>query len=98
VGLGTPDGVVLQPVQGGYTERIQVPTQPAVLQSIAKRSGGQYVSGIGAVDVKATYAELGSRVGHTHKTVEVTPVAAAGGLAFILAGAFLSGLWFRRLV
>ena len=59
---------------------------------------GSTSSGIGAVDVKATYAELGSRVGHTHKTVEVTPVAAAGGLAFMLAGAFLSGLWFRRLV
>ncbi len=87
-----------QPVKGGYTERIQVPTQPAVLQAIAKTSGGQYVNGIGAVDVKATYAELGSRVGHTHKTVEVTAIAAAGGLAFMLAGAFLSGLWFRRLV
>ena len=98
VGVGTPDGIVQQPVKGGYTERIQVPVQPAVLQSIAKASGGQFVSGVGAVDVKSTYSELGSRVGRTHKTVEVTAVAAAGGLVFMLAGAFASGLWFRRLV
>jgi Ca-activated chloride channel family protein len=98
VGIGTPDGIVQQPVKGGFTERIQVPVQPAVLQSIAKASGGLYVGGVRAVDVKSTYGELGSRVGHTHKTVEVTSVAAAGGLVFMLAGAFASGLWFRRLV
>ncbi len=98
VAVGTPDGIVTQPVQGGFTERIQVPMQPAVLQSIAKASGGRFVGGLGAVDVKTTYGELGSRVGHTHKTVEVTSAAAAGGLVFMLAGAFVSGFWFRRLV
>ena len=35
VALGTPDGVVLQPLKSGYTERIQVPVQPATLQTIA---------------------------------------------------------------
>jgi glycosyltransferase involved in cell wall biosynthesis len=98
VGIGTPDGIVQQPVKGGYTERIQVPIQPTVLQSIAKASGGRYADGVAAVDVRGTYAELGSRVGHTHKTVEVTSAAAAGGLVFMLAGALASGLWFRRLV
>ena len=98
VGVGTPDGIVQQSVQGGYTERIQVPSQPAVLQAIAKASGGSYVAGVRGADAKSTYAQLGSRVGHTHKTVEVTSVAAAGGLVFMLAGAFASGLWFRRLV
>ena len=98
VGVGTPDGIVQQPLKGGYTERIQVPVQPMVLQSIATASGGRYVNGVAAVDVKSTYAELGSRIGHTHKTVEVTAAAAAGGLVFMLVGAFASGLWFRRLV
>jgi Ca-activated chloride channel family protein len=98
VGVGTPDGIVQQQLKGGYTERIQVPIQPTALQAIAKSSGGRYVDGVAAVDVKSTYAELGSRVGHTHKTVEVTSVAAAGGLVFMLAGAFASGLFFRRLV
>ena len=98
VAVGTPDGIVTQPVQGGYTERIQVPVQTTVLQAIAKASGGRFVGGLGAVDAKSTFGELGSRVGKTHKTVEVTSVAAAGGLVFMLAGAFASGFWFRRLV
>ncbi len=96
VSFGTPDGVVLQPLKGGYNERIQVPVQPATLQQIARASGGRFYHGAAAVDVKGTYKELGSRVGNKHKTVEVTAVAAAGGMVFMLAGALLSGLWFRR--
>jgi hypothetical protein len=46
--------------------------------------------------VKAIYGDLGSRVGHQAKTVEVTAAAAGGGLVLMLAGAVLSGLWFRR--
>ena len=46
---------------------------------------------------KGVYDELGSRVCSKRKTVEVSAVAAAGGLAFVLTGGLLSGLWFRRL-
>jgi len=98
ISVGTPDGIVEQPVKGGFTERIQVPVQPAVLQTIDRASGGQFVSGAQSANVKATYGELGSRVGHRRKEVEVTSVAAGGGLVFMLAGAVLSGIWFRRLV
>ena len=96
VALGTPDGVVLQPLKSGFTERIQVPVQPAPLQLIARTSGGRFSQGAANVDVKSTYEALGSRVGNRHKTVEVTAVAAAGGIVFMLAGALLSGTWFRR--
>ncbi len=96
VSLGTPDGVVLQPLKGGFVERIQVPVQPAVLQSIARSSGGRFYQGAASVDVASAYADLGSRVGNKHKTVEVTAAAAGGGIAFMLAGALLSGAWFRR--
>ena len=41
--------------------------------------------------MKSTYADLGSRVGNKHKTVEVTAAAAGGGIVFMLAGALLSG-------
>jgi Ca-activated chloride channel family protein len=98
IALGTPDGVVNQQLKGGFTERIQVPVQPAVMQGIARGSGGRFVAGVAAVDPATTFDELGSRVGHSHKTIEVTSAAAAGGLAFLLAGAFVSGIWFRRLV
>jgi Ca-activated chloride channel family protein len=98
VSVGTTDGIVEQPVKGGFTERIQVPVKPEVLQTIARTSGGQFVAGARSADPKATYHELGSRVGHRRKEVEVTSVAAAGGLVFMLAGAALSGVWFRRIV
>jgi Ca-activated chloride channel family protein len=96
VSVGTPDGLVLQPLKGGYTERIQVPVQPAALQAIARGSGGVFYAGIANVDVKTIYNELGSRVGRQNKTVEVTAAAAGGGIVLMLAGAMLSGVWFRR--
>ena len=96
VALGTPDGVVQQALQGGFTERIQVPVEPQVLRAIAQGSGGRFSQGAAAVDVNATYAALGSRVGHKPKRVEVTAAAAGGGIVLMLTGALLSGLWFRR--
>jgi Ca-activated chloride channel family protein len=95
--LGTPDGVVQQQLKGGYTERIQVPADPQVLQQIAGQSGGRFSGGPAAVDVAGTYDELGSRTGTRKKTIEVSAAAAAGGLAFMLAGGLLSGVWFRRM-
>jgi Ca-activated chloride channel homolog len=97
VAVGTPDGVVQQALKGGFTERFQVPVRPAVLQSIARTSGGRFVLGAQSVDVKRTYAGLAARAGHRRKAVEVTSAVAGGGLGFMLAGALLSGFWFRRL-
>ena len=97
ISVGTPDGIVQQQLRGGYTERIQVPVQPAVLQSIARGSGGRFYPHVVSFNPAGTYAELGSRVGKESKRVEVTAVAAAGGLAFMLAGGLLSGIWFRRM-
>jgi len=98
VSVGTPDGIVQQPVKGGFMERIQVPVKLAVLQTIARSSNGLFVAGAQAVDPTRTYSELGSRIGHQRKLVEITSAAAAGGLVFMLAGALLSGIWFRRIV
>jgi Ca-activated chloride channel family protein len=97
VAVGTPDGVVQQPLKGGYTERFQVPVKPAALQTIARASGGHFVAGAQSVNVPATYASLKQRAGHKRKAVEVTSAVAGGALAFMVAGALLSGLWFRRL-
>ncbi len=95
--VGTPDGIVQQPLKGGYMERIQVPADPAALQAIAGASGGRYFASVASVEPKSTYVDLGSRVGRRQKTIEVTAAAAGGGIALMLAGALLSGLWFRRL-
>jgi Ca-activated chloride channel family protein len=96
VSVGTPDGIVQQKLQGGFTERIQVPVQPASLQAIAQTSGGRFYPHVIDVDPTGTYNELGSRVGKEPKRVEVTAAAAAGGIVFMLAGGLLSGAWFRR--
>ena len=95
--LGTPDGVVQQTLKGGFTERIQVPAQPQELEALARGSAGRFTGGAAAVNVKGTYDELGSRTGRRKKTIEVSAAAAGGGLAFVLLGGLLSGLWFRRI-
>jgi Ca-activated chloride channel homolog len=95
--LGTPDGIVQQKLKGGFTERIQVPAQPQALESIAHGSGGRFTGGVAAVDVAGTYDELGSRAGKRKKTIEISSAVAGGGLAFVLVGGLLSGLWFRRI-
>jgi Ca-activated chloride channel homolog len=95
--VGTPDGIGTQALQGGYTERLQVPADASTLKLIANGTGGAFYPSVGSVDVGRTYARLGSRVGSVRKTVEVTAAAAGGGLVFIVFGALLGGLWFRRL-
>ena len=98
VSVGTPDGIVQQQLRGGFTERIQVPVQPASLQTIAQSSGGRYFSRAVDFNPSSTLSQLGSRVGKEPKRVEVAAAAAAGGLVFMLAGGLLSGVWFRRIV
>jgi len=93
--LGTPDGVVHQKIQGGYTEQIQVPVDPSTLQQVARGTSGFAMTGQ-TVDPSRVYAELGSRTGKRRKTVEITSALAAGGLVFMLAGGLLSGAWLRR--
>jgi Ca-activated chloride channel family protein len=96
VSVGTPDGIVQQQLRGGFTERIQVPVQPAALQTIVQASGGRFFPRAVDFDPSGTISQLGSRVGKQPKKVEVASAAAAGGLVFMLAGGLLSGAWFRR--
>jgi Ca-activated chloride channel family protein len=98
VAIGTPNGIVQQKLQGGFAERIQVPVRPELLQTVARSTGGRFFDGARAVDVQSIYNDLGSRVGHQRKAVEVTAAAAGGGMAFMIFGALLSGLWHRRIV
>ncbi len=95
--VGTPDGVVQQKLKGGFTERIEVPAVPQALEALAQGSGGRFTGGAAAVDVPGIYDELGTRTGKRKKTIEVSAAAAGGGLAFVLVGGLLSGLWFRRI-
>jgi Ca-activated chloride channel family protein len=96
--LGTPSGIVKQALQGGLTEQIEVPADAATLRAYTRASSGRFFEGAAAVNVKAVDDSLATRAGHHKKKVEVTAAAAGGGIAFMVIGAALSGLWFRRLV
>ena len=98
VSLGTPDGVVEQKIPGGYTQRSAVPPAPAQLQALAQGSGGHFFKARTAADLKQVYKDLGSRLARENKKREITAWTTTGALGFILLGALLSGVWFRRLV
>lgn len=98
IALGTQAGVVERKLPGGFTERIQVPPDPAALRTIATASGGTFFTATGAAQLARVYEQLGSRLAHERKRREVTPAAGGAAIVFMLAGALLSGAWFRRIV
>ena len=98
VSLGTPDGIVYQKVAGGFTEQHAVPVASSDLRTVAQTTGGHFYTAQTAADVKQVYKDLGSRLAKEQKTREITQWWTMGAMAFILAGAALSGVWFRRLV
>jgi Ca-activated chloride channel family protein len=97
VALGTPNGIVTRRLPGGYVERTQVPPDPKTLQSVARTTGGRFFEVTTASRLKRVYQDLGHRLAHERKQHEVTAGATGAALVFMLAGAVLSGLWFRRL-
>jgi Ca-activated chloride channel family protein len=98
VSLGTPDGFVEQKIPGGFTERTAVPPAPSQLHSLAQVSGGRFFKATTAAGLKQVYKDLGSRLANETKKREITNWTTMGALVFILLGALLSGLWFRRVV
>jgi len=98
VSVGTPAGVVERKLPGGFTERIQVPPDPQALKTIASASGGSFFAAAGPAQLKAVYEQLGSRLARQRDRREVTPAAGGAAIVFMLAGAVLSGAWFRRIV
>ena len=96
--VGTPDGVVTVPLQGGYQEQIRVPANVGALRLIARTSGGRFYRARTAAALKKVYEQLATRTGHTTKDRQISDVFAAGGLVILLSGAGLSALWFRRIL
>ncbi len=97
VALGTEDGVVEVPLQGGYTARVQVPTNPATLRAVAQTTGGRFFAVPAADQLQQVYADLASQVGKEKKWREVSVAFAGAGALMLLVGGALSASWFRRL-
>jgi Ca-activated chloride channel family protein len=97
ISLGTPGGTVEHRLPGGYVETIRVPPSPETLQLIARTTGGRFFTAASDEQLRSVYAGLGSRLGHTRKSREITDIVAGGGGALLIVGVLLSVFWFRRL-
>jgi Ca-activated chloride channel homolog len=99
IALGTPDGIVFQKLPGSkYTEQHAVPAAATDLQSLAQGSGGRFFTARSATALKQVYKDLGHRLAKERTKREITAWMTMGALGFIIVGALLSGVWFRRLV
>jgi Ca-activated chloride channel family protein len=96
--VGTQNGVVEHTLTGGFTERIRVPPDAKTLQTVAQGTGGAFFTATDDARLKEVYENLGSRLGKTRKSREITDWFAAGSVGLLLGGAALSMLLFRRIV
>ena len=98
VALGTGDAVVEVPRPGGLKERVVVAPDAPTRRLIARTTGGTFAEAPSAARLESVYRELGTRLAHDRKRVEVTSAFAAGGGVLLLLGGALSSLWFRRVL
>ena len=96
VAVGTGQAVVEVPLPGGLRQRVVVTPEPQTLRLIARTTGGLFSEAPGATPLEQVYRELGTRLAHDRKRVEVTSAFAAGGAVLLLLGGALSSHWFRR--
>ncbi len=94
--LGTANGVVQEPLVGGYTAQIRVPPSPGTLQQVARATGGEFFRARSAKALASVYRHLATRIGHKTESREVTDLFAGGALVLMLAGGALSALRLRR--
>jgi Ca-activated chloride channel family protein len=99
VALGTagPLAVVKQKIQGGENV-IQVPVAPGALQAVARGTEGRFFEAHTGNDLQQVYEDLRSQLVHDKKKREITALTAGAAIVFLIAGALLSGFWFRRVV
>jgi Ca-activated chloride channel family protein len=96
IALGTSDGIVELEDNLGRTQRIPVPPDTETLARVAELTGARFFEAPTQEDLAAIYENVGSRVGTTEETQEVTVFFAGGGLMLMIAGAALAAVWFNR--
>jgi len=94
--VGTPEGVVEERLVGGYTRIIHVPPSPETLQQLSAATGGQMFTAVDAEQLRAVYADLGSRLGSRKAEREITDAFAGLAAVLLLVGATLSAFLLRR--
>ena len=95
--VGTNDGVITVPLEGGFQGQMRVPPSPETLHTVAQVTGGRFYLAPDARRLRVVYEKLGSRLGNRRESREITDLFAGGSAALLLVGGALSALWFRRI-
>lgn len=93
IGIGTPEGTVLQ-IQG---RNVFTRLDETTLKGIAEKTGGKYFEAQDEDELKQIYAELTRERSFENKDQEITFAFAGAGLVFSLLAGGLGLFWFNRL-
>jgi Ca-activated chloride channel family protein len=94
VGIGTADGEILG--SEGWSMRVRLDEES--LKTIANVTHGEYFYASSAMDLKKIYQSLNTRLTLETRPMEITALLAAAAAILSLLSAFLSVLWFNRIL
>ncbi|TMG87956.1 MAG: VWA domain-containing protein [Betaproteobacteria bacterium] len=94
VGIGTPNGEILG--SEGWSMRVRLDEES--LKTIANVTHGEYFYASNAKDLKKVYESLNTRLALETRQTEITALLAAAAAVITLLAAFLSMLWFNRVL
>ena len=94
VGIGTPNGEILG--SAGWSMRVRLDEES--LKTIANVTHGEYFYARNAIDLKKVYESLNTRLALETRQTEITALLAAAAAVITLLAAFLSMLWFNRVL
>ena len=94
VGIGTPNGEILG--AEGWSMRVRLDEES--LKTIASVTHGEYFYASNAMDLKKVYESLNTRLALETRQTEITALLAAAAAVITLLAAFLSMLWFNRVL
>ena len=94
VGIGTTAGETIG--FEGWSMRVRLDEN--ALKAIARETRGEYFYAGTAEDLRKVYRTLGSRLVLHEEEAEISALFAAAGAALALVAAFLSLLWFARIL
>jgi Ca-activated chloride channel homolog len=94
VGIGTSDGQIL--TSEGWSMRVRLDED--ALKTIADMTHGAYFHASNATGLNTVYQSLNTRLSLETRQVEITSLLAAAAGIVALVAAFLSVLWFNRIL
>ncbi|OGB91701.1 MAG: hypothetical protein A2Z31_07910 [candidate division NC10 bacterium RBG_16_65_8] len=94
VGVGTSAGEVIGFEGWSFRARLDEDT----LKAIADRTRGEYFHAGTAMDLQKVYQSLSARLVFEKQRTEITALFSAAAAGLMLLSAFLSLLWFNRIL